>query len=291
MALLRDVLGLSVVGAESEPVRAELVDERQQRVEVAGAGGLADQHPHAGAQPLAALLDRAHLVIRADPRRCIGVQLLAEDRRGVPVDVRRTRECELRELGLGAGDDAGEVHHLGEADHPAPPEEALEVAGNQRAARRLELGRRYARRGHEEHVQREVRAQVREPVDTVRAQDVGDLVRVGDHRRRPEWKHEPRELVHEQLRGLEVHVGVDESGDEVATRELEDLGSLVVAEACDEPVCDREVAVEPLAGEDREDLRTPDDEVGRLVSPGDCEAALEVGHCRENVLALARWTC
>ena len=47
VSLVSDVLGLPVVGAESETVRAELVDEREQRVEVPGAGRLADQHPHA----------------------------------------------------------------------------------------------------------------------------------------------------------------------------------------------------------------------------------------------------
>ena len=79
VALLGDVLRLAVVGAEGEPVRAELVDERQQRVEVAGARSLADQQPHPRAQPLAALLDRAHLVVGADPGRRVRVQRLAED--------------------------------------------------------------------------------------------------------------------------------------------------------------------------------------------------------------------
>ena len=68
MSLVRDVLGLPVVGAERQTVRAELLDEREKRVEVPGAGRLADQHPHAGTEPLAALLDRAHLVVGADPR-------------------------------------------------------------------------------------------------------------------------------------------------------------------------------------------------------------------------------
>ena len=45
--LVGDVLGLAVVGAERHPRRAELGDERQQRVEVARAERLADQQPHA----------------------------------------------------------------------------------------------------------------------------------------------------------------------------------------------------------------------------------------------------
>jgi hypothetical protein len=196
----------------------------------------------------------------------------------------RAGQGELDELGVGARDDAGKVHHLGEADHAPPAKEALEVAGKEPPARRLELRGRHAGRGHEEHVQREIRAEIREPVDTVGPQNVRDLVRIRHHRGRPEREHESRELVHEELRGLQVHVRVDEARDEVAAGELENLGSVVVAEARDEAVRDREVAVEPLAREGREDPGAPDDQVGGLVSAGNCEAALEVRHYGENVL-------
>ena len=96
VAVLGDVLGLAVVGAERHPVRAVLERERQQRAQVAGARGLADQEPHPGAQPLAALLDRRRLVVGLDPGRRVRVQRLAGEPRRVPVDVRR--EPELREL-------------------------------------------------------------------------------------------------------------------------------------------------------------------------------------------------
>ena len=43
-----------------------------------------------------------------------------------------------------AGDDAGEVHHLGEADHAAATQQALEVAPVQGAMRRLERRGRHA---------------------------------------------------------------------------------------------------------------------------------------------------
>ena len=66
VAVLGDVLGLAVVRAEGEPVRPELLDERQERGEVARGRGLADEHPHARAQALAALLDREALVVGAD---------------------------------------------------------------------------------------------------------------------------------------------------------------------------------------------------------------------------------
>src|SRR5262249_13326040 len=49
-----------------------------------------------------------------------------------------------------------------------------------------------------------------QPVHAVGAEHVRDLVRVGHDRRRPERQHESSELVHQQLRRLEMHVGIDE---------------------------------------------------------------------------------
>ena len=46
------------------------------------------------------------------------------------------------------------------------------------------------------------------------AQDVADLVRVGDHRRRPPRHDQPRQLGRGQQRALQVHVGVDQPGDD-----------------------------------------------------------------------------
>ena len=104
------------------------VDERRQRAQVPRRGGLADQQPHPGAEPLAALLGRERLVVGADPGGGVGLQVATEHAGRVPVDVVAARDGELRQLALGAGDHAGEVHHLGEADHAPPPQQALEVA-------------------------------------------------------------------------------------------------------------------------------------------------------------------
>jgi hypothetical protein len=125
------VLGLAVVGTERDPRGTELTREGDQRLQVACRRGLADQQPHSRPQPLAALLDRERLVVRVDPGRRVGVEGLADDSGSVSVDVSRARERELRELVLVAGDDAGEVHHLCEADHTAPAQQSLEVAGRE----------------------------------------------------------------------------------------------------------------------------------------------------------------
>ena len=109
----------------------------------------------------------------------------------------------------------------------------------------------------------------------VGAEHVRDLVRVGDDRGRAEREDEPRELVDQQLRRLEVEVRVDEAGDDVAAGRIEGLAALVLAEAGDEAVDDRDVSVEPLAREGREDAAAADHEVGGLVAAGDREPSRE----------------
>ena len=156
--VLGDVLGIAVVGAEGDAIRAELVHEREEGEQVARHRGLADEQPHPRAQPLAPLLERESLVVGADARRRVRVQLLARHPGRVAVHVLALLEEQLGELRLVPGDDAGEVHHLGDAEHPAAAQEALEVARGERAPRRLEGRGRDARRGHEVEVEREVLA-------------------------------------------------------------------------------------------------------------------------------------
>ena len=266
-----DVLGLAVVGAERHPVRAELLHERDQRLEVPRGRRLADQQPHPGPQPLASLLGRGRLVVGADTRRRVRLEVAPEDARRVAVDV--CGESELRELVLVAGDDAGEVHHLGEPDHAPAAEQRVEVADRQRPPRRLERRRGDARRRHEVEVERQVGRRVEQPVDAVGAEHVRDLVRVRDDGGRPEREHEPRELVDERLRRLDVDVRVDEPGHDPLARRVDGLASFVVAEPGDPAVGDGDIDVEPFAGEDGEHLAAADDGVGGLVPTRDGEAS------------------
>ena len=197
------------------------------------------------------------------------------------VHVSSAVEGQLLELGRGAGDDAGVVHHLGEPEHPPPPHEGLEISGGERSPRRLEGRRGHARRGREEDVELQARRGVEQPVDAVDAEDVRDLVRVGHDCRRPEREDEPRELVDHELHRLQVHVRVDEARDDVLARRVERFDARVVTEPGDEAVDDRDIRLEPLLREDGEHLASSHDEVGGLVPSGDGEAAAAVLPCAE----------
>ena len=113
---------------------------------------------------------------------------------------------------------------------------------------------------------------------SVHAEDVRDLVRVGDDGGRAERKDQSCELVDHQLHGLEVHVRVDEARDDVASRRIQRLVALVATDARDDAVDHRDVGVQPLASEHRQDATTLYDEVGRLVSAGDGDATLQPFH-------------
>ena len=280
VAVVGDVLGVAVVGAERDPVRPVLAHEREQRLQVARHRRLADEQPDARAKALAPLLDGQHLVVRTDARGGVRLQRIAEHAGCVPVDVLRSLERELRQLGVVTGDDAGEVHHLRQAEHALAAHERFEVAQLEGPPRRLE-GRGWdARRRHEEDLELEARRCVVEPVDAVRPEHVRDLVRVGHDRGRPERQDEARELVGKELRRLDVHVRVDEARDDVAPGGVDLLATPVRAEACDEAVDDRDVGLEPFAGEDGQHGAATHHEVGGLVPAGDCKTAREVLHRR-----------
>ena len=135
VAVRGDVLRIAVVGAEGDAVRPELLHERQQRLQVARHRRFANQKPHAGTQPLASLVGRQRFVVRPDACRDVGVQLFAEQTRRVAVDLDAFRQAHLLQLGVVTVHDAREIHHLGKPEHTPPPEQALEVAAQQRAAR------------------------------------------------------------------------------------------------------------------------------------------------------------
>ena len=210
------------------------------------------------------------------PAADVRLELLPQQPGRMPVDVCRALELELGELVRQPLDDAGEVHHLGEPEDTPPPHQRLEVAGPEGTPRGFERGRGHARRRHEEDVELESRRRVEQPVDAVHTEDVRDLVRVGDDRRRSEREHQSRELVDQQLHRLEVHVGVDEARHDEATARVERLLPVVRAEPGDDPVRDRDVALEPLACEDREHTAASDDEVGGLVASGDRDPSGEM---------------
>ena len=98
-------------------------------------------------------------------------------------------------------------------------------------------------------------------MDAVRAERIGELVRVAHDRRRPARDQQPRQLADHQLGRLDVHVRVDEPGGEPAPAPVDARPAVVRPDAGEPPVGDRDVALEPLPREGAEDLSALDDDV------------------------------
>ena len=211
VALAVEEVGLAVVGAERAVLRPVLADHRQQRAQVARVRRLADQHPHAATALLQCLGRRERLVVRGDPGRDVGVQSGAHHAGRMAVDVRSDHP--RQHLGV-AGDDAGEVHHLGHAERSRMAQDRAHLVRPERPDRGLEVARRDARRRHHEHVERQTLGRAEQPLDPGDAGHVGDLVRIADDGGRAARDDRPGELDRGELGRLQVHVGVDEARDQ-----------------------------------------------------------------------------
>ena len=130
-------------------------DERDQVAQVARARRLADQQPHPGAQPLAALLDRVRLVVGADPGGRVRVERLAEHARRVAVDVRRAVEPSFASSCGSPPMTPGKFIISASPSTRRRRSSASRSPRRERPPRRLEHRRRHRRRGHEVDVERE----------------------------------------------------------------------------------------------------------------------------------------
>ncbi len=145
VALLGDVERVAVVGAQAAHARRVLVEDFGQRMQVLGHRAFADEHGEALLQLLAAVLGDGRLVVGADARGEIAVEVVAADQRRVPVNVAVLEGDEFVEHVVAAAEHAGEVHELGQADDLGVAGERNQVGGQQFGAGRLEGRRRHAR--------------------------------------------------------------------------------------------------------------------------------------------------
>ena len=174
--------------------------------------------------------------------------------------------AQLREHGRVGADHAREVHHLGEPQHPGARLERGEVDRVERGARALHVGRRHAGGGHHEHRHRRALGALEHEADALEPEHVGDLVRVGDHRRRAARHHRARELRRRHHGALDVDVGVEQTRGQVGAAEV-DVARRVGADA-DDAAGDRDLGRVDLAGEDVDQLEVGEQELGGLGAAG-----------------------
>ncbi len=209
------------------------IDERQQAAQVARVGGLAQEDHQAGAQLLARLADGGALVVGARPGGGVGGERGAAEARRVPVDRPAGERRQLRQhLGV-ARHHRRKAHHLAEPEHPRVGGEPGELGDAEGRAAGGERARRHARRRHHHHFVGSALGVVEHPPHPLDAQHVGDLVRVGDDGGGAARHDGTRQLRRRHHAALDVHVGVDEAGQDPRAAQVEHLAGAVVAEAGD----------------------------------------------------------
>ncbi len=266
MAFLQQVLGVPVVGAERAVGRVLRRDQRQQRLEVAGRGPLADEEVHPAAQLLPRLLELGGLVIRADARRRVGVERRPRQPRRMPVHRPVAGGLDLGQHLGHAQKDAGVVHHLGQADDARVFEKQPQIGRLQLRTRGLHVGGRHTGRGHDEDPQRQPLAGVEHVADAGDAQHVGDLVGIGDDGGGAARHDGPGELGHGHHARLDVDVGVDQAGADVGALQVERLTSLVVTEPGHAPFEDGDVGAVDLARPHIHEPGVSEERVGRRIA-------------------------
>ena len=155
---------MPVVGREGEALGVRGRDERQEVVEVLRGRSLADPDVHPAAHLLVRLGAREALVVRADARADVGVQVEAGEERRVAVDrdaaggarppPSRRRRGRRRGSPGRSSSRRGRGRSAGRRAARGPPPTSVGPG-------RLEMRRRDARRQHDEDVDREARGRRR----------------------------------------------------------------------------------------------------------------------------------
>src|SRR5690606_5004737 len=115
VTFLGDVERVAIVGAQRDERRGVLVEDFGQGVEILADRPLADEDGHALHQLFAGLAGGGRLMVGADAGGEVTVELEIGEQGGVAVDVTALEGLQLGyDAGVG-GEDAGVVHHLGEA--------------------------------------------------------------------------------------------------------------------------------------------------------------------------------
>ena len=184
VALVEQVVGMLVVGAEHAAVVVPGRQQGQQGVQVPGRGALPDHDELPQLELQHRILQIGALVVRVDAGGHIGAEIRLPEAGGVAVNllvVGLGRHDLLQRHRIG-GDDAGVIHHLRQAVDPGMVVERVDGPVIQRCAGLVHGRGGDAGGQHEAHVDGQALGGLQHIVDAVGAHDVGDLMGIGDDR-------------------------------------------------------------------------------------------------------------
>ena len=188
-------------------------------------GSLPNENSHPQPKPLFHLIQRGTLVIGTHPGGGVGLEPVTRQTGAVTIDGPTGKRVDLRVHPGVAENRPGHVHDLGETNHPRVPREFLEIRGIELGAGGRQVGRRHTGRRHEEHGQGQAFRRIEHPPHAVHACNIGDLVRVGNDRRRTSRNHSAGVFLGGHHGTLEVHVGIHEPGQQESAVEIVETAS------------------------------------------------------------------
>ena len=258
--------------------------QRQQRVQVAGARRLADQQPHARPQPLAALLrawsPRGPIRSRRRRRPAAGGRARpGRGRRRAPLPpgpASRARPDRRRSRPGSSSSRPGPARCRRRSRPSRSPVVSARRGDSNRDAGTHDGAMKNTSSGRSAQASA---SQCTPSVPSTFAISWGSATTDGGAER----QHQLRELVHQQQRGLEVQVRIDQAGDDVSPACVERLAAAVLPDAGDPAVAHGHVGLQPLAGVHRQHPAAPHDQVGGLVAACHRQPSGEVGHGRASL--------
>lgn len=253
MALLGNVERVAVIGAQGDEGRCRPVQQRRQRIDILGHAAFADQHLHAFFQLFACLGKAGAFMAVADAAGGIGVELVTADQRAMAVDMIARERDQLVEHSIVMGKDAGEVHEFRQTDDRRVVAQGNEVIGGQPRAGGFKLGCGNTTRQLYPKVEGKLLRRIEEVTQALRAEHVGDFVRVADRGGGAVRQDATFKLVGRDQGAFNMQMRVDEAGDDHLVAGVDFTHAAIVVIGADDAVAaDRDVAAINLAGRDIE---------------------------------------
>src|SRR6185312_6123107 len=212
----KEIVGVAVIGAEHHAVRM-VVQQADERVEIAGGAAFADDDLHPGLQLFQRLIGGCTLVVRRHPRMDIFQDGLAAKAGSVAVD---GLPDPLRGVDLGhylgvLAEHTGEIHHFTQVPDVVARQELGDFRGLEGGPGRFEPGGGDAAWRPEIEVEGDGIAVADHEFHSRKAGDVGDLVRIADRRDGPMCNRQAGELRGYEKGRLDMDVGIDETGEDI----------------------------------------------------------------------------
>ena len=146
MAVLADIQGIAVVGAQAQIGGVAFGQKADERMQIFRNRALADQHPHPLAQLFQTLLIGGRLVFGADTGGDIAVQIVPAQQGGMAVDMAAGKSLQLFHAAGVLMQNARIIHEFRQPDHARMIHQRDQIRRLQPRARRLHMGRGHAGR-------------------------------------------------------------------------------------------------------------------------------------------------